>query len=107
MITYTKALGILVRPLYWPRTRFEPANAGNTRPGPAGRVSLSTAPCPRGVHGKMSFDPATWLYDVISSAVFGVKKTIRDDEKEWERRTEAELEAEVHALDVRSASWSA
>jgi hypothetical protein len=55
----------------------------------------------------MSFDPATWLYDVISSAVFGVKKTIRDDEKEWERRTEAELEAEVHALDVRSASWSA
>ncbi len=54
-----------------------------------------------------AFEPFSWVYTVISDAIFGKKRTLADDEREWERLTNEELREQLETkLDVRArAGW--
>ena len=53
------------------------------------------------------FEPFSWLYGLLSSAVFGSRSASADDDRRWERTPTAALEEELAALDAAAAAHEA
>lgn len=50
-----------------------------------------------------AFNPFSWVLSLFTGTVFTPKRTLADDEKEWERLTEGQIREQVVQLDVSAA----
>ena len=53
------------------------------------------------------FEPISWLYGLLTRAVFGPPRGAAEEEREWERAEPATLAAALRALDARAAALEA
>lgn len=51
-----------------------------------------------------AFNPFSWVLSLFTGTVFTPKRTLADDEKEWEKLTEGQIRDQVLLLDVSVAS---
>lgn len=49
-----------------------------------------------------AFNPFAWVLGLFTGTVFTPKRTLADDEKEWEKLTESQLREQVLLVDVSS-----
>ena len=53
------------------------------------------------------FEPISWLYGLLTRAVFGPPRGAAEEEREWERAEPAALATALRALDARAAALEA